>query len=401
VVRHDPALCSAEATPVLKSFASLLALAVFSCAPQTRSQTLVYSRTYAETRASFHAHFANVSPAPGRRTDDENLSMMRGTRRTEIYSLSLATGKSTLLFSDEGPHLKIKAAGAVANDRKAYFVGIWRERRTTPSPMFASEEAIYEISLDASNHFRKIAEAQPNQPPAVLNPQSTKAAFEFFKDDKYAVSIYSVPEWKLLHTWDLNKLMKSHCPACAPLTYGWLADGKRLYFEITEVGDDEDATSPMNKPGTYLVSEDGADLGHVSQQTGVVPFDGYVQANFAEGHFLGQLPDGSDLFQDYAVKKGGPASDLHPYLTVANLDRKSQKQFSLKFGIGRAIPSPSGKYLAYIEARHTPDYGTELHLWVKDLSSGEEKEVLAAPPPNPPNSSEPNVNLSLLGWLND
>ena len=386
---------------MLKRTVSLLTFAFFCACPPARSQTLVYSLTYTETRTSFHAHFANASPLPGRRTDDENLSMLRGARKTEIYSLSLATGKSTLLFSDEGPHLEIKGAGTLTNEHKAYGVGIWRERRTSPSPMVTSEEAIYELSLDGSNRFRRVADAHPNQPPPLLNPQSTRAAFEEFKDGKYVVSIYSVPEWKLLYSWDLNKLMQAHCPACTPVNYGWLADGKRLYLEITEVGDDEEATAPTNKPGTYVLSEDGSDLGRVSPQTGGVPFDGYIAAKFAEGHFLGQLPDGSDIFLDYAVKKGGPASDLRPYLSVANSDPKPGKQFPLKFTIGRTVPSPSGKYLAFIEERHTPDYRTELHLWVKNLATGEDKEMFAAPPPNPPNSPEPNVTLSLLGWLGD
>jgi len=398
---RNAALCCLEGILLLKQIASMLVISWFFISPPARSQTLVYSLTYAETRASFHAHFASASPFPGRRSDDENLSMLRSTRKTEIYSLSLATGKSTLLFSDEGPHLEIKATGAVSSDHKAYYVGIWRERRTTPSVMVTSEEAIYELSLDSSNKFRKVADAQPNQPPAILNPQSTRAAFESFKEDKYVVSIYSIPEWKLLRTWDLNKLMQAHCPACTPITYGWLADGQRLYFEITEVGDDEEATAPTNKPGTYLMSEDGADLGSVSLQASAAPIEGYTHANFTEGHFLGQLPDGSDLFQDYAVKKGGPASEFHPYLSIANSDRKTQKQFPLRFAIGRGVPSPSGKYLAYIEERHTRDYHTELHLWVKNLATGEDKEVFAAPSPNPPNSPEPNVNLSLLGWLND
>ena len=388
---------------MLKQIASLLALACFFYCPQARSQTLVYSLTYTETRGSFHAHFAGASPSPGRRSDDENLSMLRGTRKTEIYSLSLATGKGTLLFSDEGPHFEIRSPGALAmtNGGKAYCLGVWRERRTTPSPMVTAEEGIYEISLDGSNHFRKLLDAQPNQPPAVMNPQGTRAAFQTYSDKYGVVSIYSVPEWKLLHTWDLGALFKAHCPGCSPMGYGWLADGKRLYFEITEVGDDEEATSPANRPGTYLVSEDGADLGSVSPPTGAVPFDGFIHANFVEAHFLGQLPDGTNLFQDYAVKKGGPASALHPFLIIDNSDRKAQKQFSLKFAFGHSVPSPSGKYLAFIEERHTPDYRTELHLWVKNLASGEDKEVFAAPPPNLPNSPEPNVTLSLLGWLSD
>ncbi|HET6932968.1 MAG TPA: hypothetical protein VFI45_21770 [Candidatus Acidoferrum sp.] len=385
---------------VLQRIAGFVAFVLFFSCSHARSQTLVYSLTYAETRGSFQAHFAGASVFPGRRSDDENLSMLRGTRKTEIYSLSFATGKSTLLFSDEGPHFEVRNPCALANGGRAYCRGVWRERKTTPSAMVTAEEGVYEISLDGTNHFRKLLDAQPNQPPTVMNLQGTRAAFQSYSD-KYVVSIYSVPEWKLLHTWDLNALFKAHCPACTPVSYGWLADGKRLYFQITEVGDDEEATSPTNKPGTYLLSEQGDDLGEVSPQSGAVPFAGYVHANFIEPQFLGQLPSGASLFLDHAMKEGGPASDLRPYLVVGNSDPKAQKQFPLKFSIGRAVPSPSGMYLAFIEERRTRDYRTELHLWVKNLATGEDREVYAAPPPNPPNSPEPNVNLALLGWLND
>src|SRR5260370_2903661 len=100
--------------------AHLLTVSCLLFCTQALSQAVVYSLTYSETRTSFQAHFANVSPFPGRRSDDENLSMLRGTRKTEIYSLSLADGKRTLLFSDEDPHLQITATGAVATDGKAY-----------------------------------------------------------------------------------------------------------------------------------------------------------------------------------------------------------------------------------------------------------------------------------------
>src|SRR5229473_5661849 len=245
---------------LMKLSAHLLTVSCLLFCTEASSQTVVYSLTYSETRTSFQAHFANVSPFPGRRSDDENLSMLRGTRKTEIYSLSLADGKRTLLFSDEGLHLQIMATGAVAGDGKPYIAAFWRERRTSPTPTVTSEEALYEISLDGSNHFRKIADAQPNQPPAILNPQSTRAAFEMFKDCKFVVSIYAVPEWKLLHTWDLAKLMQTHCPACNPLSYGWLADGKHLYIELGLAGEEEGDLASANTPGTYLLSEDGTDL---------------------------------------------------------------------------------------------------------------------------------------------
>src|SRR5258708_23282163 len=113
----------------MKLNARLLTVSCLLFCTEARSQTVVYSLTYSATRTSFQAHFANVSPFPGSRSDDENLSMLRGTRKTEIYSLSLITGKSTLFLSDEGPHLQIMAAGAVAGDCKAYIAAFCRARR--------------------------------------------------------------------------------------------------------------------------------------------------------------------------------------------------------------------------------------------------------------------------------
>src|SRR5579859_3322180 len=149
---------------------------LLSCT-HARAQTLVYSVSYAETQASFHARFANVSPAPGLRSEAENLAMLRNSLKNEIYSVSLADGKRSLLFSDEGMHLEIRASGSVSGTAKAYTTGVWYERRTTPTPGFYSDGGIYELALDGSNHFRKIADAQ-KQGRAVLNPQSTKAVAE-------------------------------------------------------------------------------------------------------------------------------------------------------------------------------------------------------------------------------
>src|SRR5258708_31304496 len=104
----------------MKLSASLLTASCLLFCTQARSQAVVYSLTYLETRTSFQAHFANVSPFPGRRSDDENLSMLLGTRKTEIYSFSLPTGKSTLLFSYEGTHLHFIATGVVAVDGIVY-----------------------------------------------------------------------------------------------------------------------------------------------------------------------------------------------------------------------------------------------------------------------------------------
>lgn len=125
----------------------VIASCVFLCAP-AHAQTLVYALSYSETQASSRARFANVSPAPALRSEAENIAMLRNTRKNEIYSVSVADGKHSLLFSDEGMHLETSPAAAVSPTGKAYTSGVWRERRGTPTPGFYSDEGIYELSLD-------------------------------------------------------------------------------------------------------------------------------------------------------------------------------------------------------------------------------------------------------------
>jgi len=383
----------------VKSGALFVFVASLLLCAQARAQTLVYSLSYSETQASSRARFANVSPFPGGRSEEQNIAMMRQTRKNEIHAVSAVDGKQSLLFSDEGMHLEIKAMAAISPTGKAYTAGVWRERRTTPTPGFYSDDGVYELTLDGSHHFRKIAAAQGNQPLPILNPQGTKAALEGYANEKFVVSIYSVPEWKLLATWDLAKLTQTHCPGCTPTSHGWMADGNRLYVELVVVGEEDDDSAKADHPGTYILSGDGADLGAIPPETGAFHVPGYFHPKFIERQFLGQLPDGRYLFQDYGVKQGKPAGQTEPFLVLSSPDGKLPKNFPLKFPVGGYL-SPSGKYFAFIERRQTPDYRSELHLWVKNLESGEEKELLATPPPNPPSSPEPNVALFVLGWMN-
>jgi hypothetical protein len=376
----------------MKSAVALAFVACLLLCAQARAQTLVYALSYSETQASSRARFANVSPAPGLRSEVENIAMLRNTRKNEIYSVSVTDGKRSLLFSDEGMHLEIRPAGAVSPTGKAYTSGTWRERRTTPIPGFYSDDGIYELTLDGSNHFRKIADDQ-KQGRAVLNPQGTKAAAES-ADDK-SIFIYRVADWKLLATLDLEKLAKTHCPDCSA-SYGWMADGNRLHVELVG-GEEEDAKA--DHPGAYILSEDGADLGAIPADIGSFHVAGYIHSNFIERQFQGQLPDGRYLFLDYGAKQGKSPGQTEPFLIISSNDSMPQKTFPLKFAIGGFI-SPSGKYLAYIERRTTSDYRSELHLWVKNLETDEDKELASFPPPAPPSSPEPNQTIFILGWMN-
>jgi hypothetical protein len=375
----------------------LIAWSLLLCA-QARGQTLIYALSYAETPASLHARFPRGflgEPV------NSSLAMLRSFRKTEIYSVSMIDGKRSLLFSDEGMNLEIRPTGATLGADKAYATGIMRGWRATPTSQVYSEPlAIYEVNLDGSNRFRRLVEIQTNQLPALLNPQTKKMVFAgFVSNNKYVVSIYDVPTGKLLRSWELTQ---THCPACVPVSYGWLADGDRLFFNL-DLGADE--SSNQDVPGAYITAEDGTDLGGIPMHAGQLQLPGYNREQEATPFLIGQLPDGDYLFRDLGLKKGPlpkPPIEQEPFLVITGPDFKSKKQIPLRrLGLDSFCPSPSGKYLAYVEARQVPNYRTERHLWSIDVESGSEKEILVIPPLNPPSFPEPNVSFTILGWVDN
>lgn len=366
-----------------------LTLACLCLSSQAHAQSVVYSLSYTDNGPGLRARLANA-PLPTR-TPDQNLELLRNTLKTEIYAVSIADGKRTLLFSDEGPHLELQATGAVTRTGKAYFLAFLRNWHGQPSPGIQADRAYFEIDLDGSNRFRKIADAPAVEGPAVLNPQETRAVVQ----GPNAYLVYSVPDWKLLASWNLSKVTGAHCPACSPGSYGWLADGERLYFDLGVFTDETEEEHESDHPGVYIVSASGSDLGAIPPQTGAFQFPGYVH-ELSDRLFLGQLMDGRYLFLDYGMKERPKILRNVPFVVISNSNTTPQRVVPLKFPVGGPV-SPSGRYMAYLESRQTENYRT--HVWVKDLESGEDKELLAGPPPTSPNSTEPNVALSILGWI--
>jgi hypothetical protein len=363
-----------------------------------QAQKLVYSLSYTDTQAGFHARYPTGALGA---TPHAKLAMLRSLLKSETYSVSLVDGQRSLLFSDADMDLEISPTGGAVGANKAYVIGVEHEWRTSPVPgAYAEPPAIYELNLDGSKLFRRFIRKQENQSPIFLNPQETKAAIQNFVDGKYLISIYEFPSWNLLHKWALTKLTEIHCPDCMPLSFGWLADGEHLFFNLDIVDDDGEDQSAKDVPGVYFASEEGNDLGPIPP-LGPLTLAGFTRPNYLISNLLGQLPGGSYMFQDYATRQGAAPGNAEGFLVTYNSESKQQKHFPLRPRI-RPLSwsmSPSGKYLAFIEDRLTQNYRTESHLWVMDLESGEEKELLNTPAPNPPHSLEPNVAVTILGWL--
>jgi hypothetical protein len=318
-------------------------------------------------------------------------------------------GQRSLLFSDEGKNFEISPSLGLGNPvtaTKAYVKGVELEWRTQPTPgAFSTPESIYEISLDGSNKFRRLFENKPNLSSAVVNLAGTKDLFQSEDDGKTIIYIYDLATGNLQHTWDLNALLKTNCPGCLSESQGWLAQGNRVFFNLDIVGDDEeDSTSAPSHggPGTYTVAEDGSDIHEIAPETGQSQMAGYVRLVSVKPRLIGQLPDGTYAFLDYAMKQVPPPkapAQAQAFLVLAKAGQAGRKVIQLRPSRLEFFHlSPSGKYLSFTEALTTKDYRTERHLWVKDLQSGEEKEVLAIPPSHPPASLQPNEMLVVLGW---
>jgi hypothetical protein len=375
----------------------LLVAASLTLCISARTQTLVFALSYADTPASFRARFPYGAL---RASESDKVAMLRNLRKTEIYSLNLADGKRTLLFSDEGMGFEIRPNSMSLGSGQAYVAGVDRAWRNTASPgVTETPQAMYELTLDGSNKIRRLFEIDQNLWPLLLNPQGTRAVFSVNVNEQMVISIYSVPDWKLLHTFELAKLLKPHCPTCSLGSYGWLADGARLFFEIGVDHDDDDKSGHPTVPGTYTASEEGADLEILSPEVVLLPASHCVPPTFITHRFLGQLPDGAFLFEENLPRTSDAHAPHGPFLVISDAGDKVQRQFPETTQIGLGYLSSSGKYVAYLESRRQiPKWQWETGLMVKDLLSGEEKDLLTIPPQNPPSSLEPNVTLHLLGW---
>jgi len=128
-----------------------------------------------------------------------------------------------------------------------------------------------------------------------------------------------------------------------------------------------------------------------------------TQASFhalARTHFKGPSTSAWQCFDVAGRQPPKAPAQAQTFLVLAKSGAQDKKVIPLRPSRLESFHlSPSGKYLAFTEALTTKDYRSERHLWVKNLQSGEDKELFAVPPPNPPASPQPNETVVVLGWI--
>lgn len=105
------------------------------------------------------------------------------------------------------------------------------------------------------------------------------------------------PSWKLQHSIELSKLLRLHCADCLPSSAVWSADGNRLFLTLDLGDEDGIADESQDRPGTYVIAEDGTELGALAAQSGRIQLTGYHRQASIAPYLIGQFSNGNYLFR--------------------------------------------------------------------------------------------------------
>jgi hypothetical protein len=345
--------------------------------------------------------------------------------KTEIFAVDAETGKQQLVFSDANspfflmPGDEMKGSVFSAGG-KVFAEGILPVETMAHTPYFdpGAPAALYEISTDGSGHARKVfdmgsAEQRVDFRSPFFNSSGTEFGYINYFAAKWYLFVRDTETGKLLRKSELIAWKFGSVD-----NIGWMADDKRIFFTAEIGGDDPEAwwTTPNSPVGTYFLDESSGTPKRLAPEASLHPeIAGMQPSNDSPAVFIGSLPDGGYLLQDY---QSGPinesdtclyepslANRAHACLYELDLVRKTQRVFPLDVdGVPGAFHlSQSDNRLVFtaskVEYQKQPRFKatSTTSVWVLDLQSGTEWKVIAFPPHDDTRPVGPRFNL--IGWL--
>jgi hypothetical protein len=332
--------------------------------------------------------------------------------KTEIFAVDPETGKQRLVFSDANSPFFLMPGGGmkggiVTAGGRIFAEGILPVQTAAHTPHFdpAAPAAIYELSSDGSGQAHKVfdmgsVEQRVNFRSLFFNSSGTEFGNINYVAGKWYLFVQDTATGKLLRqseliAWKFGSVDK----------IGWMPDDKRIFFTVEIAGDDPEAwwTTPNSPVGTYVLGE--ADTSErLAQEASLHPkIPGMQPSNDSPAVFIGSLPDGGSLLQDYeSGSKGGGAC-----LYELDLSKKTQRIFPLQVDgdPGAFHLSPSRNRLVFTatkkEYQKQPTFKatSTLNVWVLDLPSSKEWKVISFPPHEETRPVGPWFNL--IGWLQE
>lgn len=339
--------------------------------------------------------------------------------KTDIFAIDSETGKKRLIFSDANAEFMLLPGGTTlgrggvaAAGARIFSVAANRRARANG---VQEPDAIYELSTDGSGKARKVLaiedEAQnPNFGNIFVSPSGPQIAYTNYIGGKHYLFIDDMTTGKLLRKTALKYSSEERTGwrFGSPGGFGWLPDGKRIFFAIALSGDSDDAFwTALNSPvGTYVMNEDSSAAERLAPEAALHPkVPGMEPSPDTAAVLIGVLPDGEFLLSD--VEYGPVPGHRGTYLYALDLAKKTQKIFPLQVNgdPGSFHLSPSGNKLALtanpsivagqprLTAKPTVD------VWVLDLESGKQIKLCSFAPTDVTGTKGPWINL--VGWLED
>jgi hypothetical protein len=334
----------------------------------------------------------------------ESLQRYPDIVNTKIYSLDPDGKESRLIFTDENAPIKLLAKrgmpghpGEVLVSGKTKIFAHAVEKRLNPGRWYASKASVYELSADGSNGFRKVFDVLGDQSLAEIfvNPDGIRIGYLNYLGQKEFIFIHETRTGKLLHKIDVSPVFLD----CFASNIGWLPDGDRLFFSLDTGDVHTTSEESYKKMGAYIIKGDGTGLVKLPENLILCPQkEGFQRAIDTAPQFIGGLPDGVLIFRDFRSRKG--QRGILSFIYEVNPMTKSQKEIPLKTsqGLRWFKVSPTGKYIAFTEKISSKEgrYEWVEHLWVKDLSVGEEKRLFTLD-----NRPFKGCHLGVFGWMED
>ena len=340
--------------------------------------------------------------------------------KTEIFAVDPETGKRRLVFSDaNSPFFLMRGGEIVAAGGKIFAEGILAVQTLAHTPYFdpSGPAAIYELSSDGSGQARKVcdmgsAEQRVNFRSLFFNSSGTEFGNINQVAGKWSLFVHDTETGKLLRKSDLIAWKFGSVE-----NIGWMPDDKRIFFTVDISGDDPEAwwTTPNSPVGTYVLSE-AATPERLAPEASLHPkVPGIHPSNDSPAFFIGSLPDGGYLLQDYQSGPSGDsdtclyepslANNAHACLYELDFAKKTQRIFPLHVdGIpGNFHLSPTRNRLIFTSVKEKyqkqPTFKamSALSVWVLDFESNKEWNVISFLPHDNTRPIGPWVNL--IGWL--
>ncbi|MBI4523694.1 MAG: hypothetical protein HY695_07775 [Deltaproteobacteria bacterium] len=330
---------------------------------------------------------------------EEEVLRARRFTRTEIYAIEPGKTESHLLFTDAEADfilLPIRPSGErdqvmVVSGQRIFARGVEKNRYS--GGWYELPAAIYELSTDGLNRYRKIFELRGEQRLSRLfvNPSGEKIGYLNQIGSVPYLFIHETADGKLIHQANLGRTFLD----CFARNIGWTADGSKLFFTL-ETGD-EHVTSRQSykRVGSYFMNEDGSDVKRIPTAV-LSPAQkrGFRSDPDLPPVIVGTTLSGRYLMRAYQWRM--PAERTASTLLYAvDPGKKSRRDYpvSATQGLYWFRVADSGRFIAYTEQASS---AAPEQVWVLDLDSGKQTRLFTVSTGmlKPP-------YLGLIGWISE